>query len=124
AAFILHAPGTRVGEDIEALHQMRVSTRRLRATIRVFDAILPPAMEHFRDELQWVGHELGAVRDLDVQIEGLERLRAASSWEDAAALRPLIEVIEGERREERVRLLELLDSPRFDALVAEFSAAL
>src|SRR5690606_18087206 len=75
AAFILHAPGTRVGEDIEALHQMRVSTRRLRATIRVFDAILPPAMEHFRDELQWVGHELGAVRDLDVQIEGLERLR-------------------------------------------------
>jgi len=124
AAFLYHAPGTRLGEDIEALHQMRVATRRLRASIRVFDAVLPPSLEVFRDELQWVGHELGAVRDLDVQIEGLERLRAASSWDDAAALRPLIEVIGRERDAERVRLLELLDSPRYDALVTGFSAAL
>ena len=124
AAFLRHAPGTRIGEDIEALHQMRVSTRRLRATIRVFDAVLPASFEGFRDELQWVGHELGAVRDLDVQIAGLEELRAASAWEDAAALRPLIDVIDGERRVERVRLIELMDSPRYDALVAGLSAAL
>ncbi|MGE3961204.1 MAG: CHAD domain-containing protein [Dehalococcoidia bacterium] len=124
AAFLRHAPGTRLGEDIEALHQMRVATRRLRATIRVFDAVLPPVFEEHRAELQWAGHELGAVRDLDVQIDGLERLRAESSWEDAAALRPLIEVIEAERREERVRLLELLNSARFEALVRAFSATL
>jgi len=124
AAFLFHAPGTRLGDDIEALHQMRVATRRLRASIRVFDAVLPPSFEAYRDELQWVGHELGAVRDLDVQIEGLEKLRAASPWEDVAALRPLIEVIDGERQAERVRLLELLDSPRYDALVTAFSAAL
>ena len=124
AAFLRHAPGTRIGEDVEALHQMRVSTRRLRATIRVFDVVLPATFEGFRDELQWVGHELGAVRDLDVQIEGLEELRATSSWEDAAALRPLIDVIDGERRVERVRLIELMDSPRYDALVAGLSAAL
>lgn len=124
AAFLQHAPGTRLGEDIEALHQMRVSTRRLRATIRVFDAVLPASFASFRDELQWVGHELGAVRDLDVQIDGLEELRANSSWEDAAALRPLIDVIAGERRDERVRLIELMDSPRYDALVAGLSAAL
>ncbi|MCK9495743.1 MAG: CHAD domain-containing protein [Dehalococcoidia bacterium] len=124
SAFLRHAPGTRLGEDIEALHQMRVATRRLRATIRVFDAVLPAPFEGYRDELQWVGHELGAVRDLDVQIEGLEKLRAASSWEDAAALRPLIEVIARERDEERVRLLELLDSDRFDALVDALSSVL
>ncbi len=124
AAFLLHAPGTRLGEDIEALHQMRVATRRLRASIRVFDAVLPPSFESLRDELQWVGHELGAVRDLDVQIEGLEKLRAASAWDDVAALRPLIDVIDGERQAERVRLLELLDSPRYDAMVTAVSAAL
>ncbi len=124
AAFLRHAPGTRIGEDIEALHQMRVSTRRLRATIRVFDTVLPVSFEGFRDELQWVGHELGAVRDLDVQIEGLDQLRATSTWEDAAALRPLIDVIEGERRVERERLIELMDSSRYDALVTGLSAAL
>ena len=122
AAFLRHAPGTRIGEDIEALHQMRVATRRLRATIRVFGVVLPTVFEELRSELQWAGHELGAVRDLDVQIAGLEQLRATSSWEEAAALRPLIEVIEGERREERRRLIELMDSDRFDALVARFSS--
>ena len=124
AAFLRHAPGTRIGEDIEALHQMRVATRRLRATIRVFGLVLPSVFEELRAELQWAGHELGVVRDLDVQIEGLEKLRAASSWEDAAALRPLIEVIEGDRREERGRLIELIDSDRFDTLVARFSSTL
>lgn len=124
AAFLRHAPGTRIGEDIEALHQMRVATRRLRASIRVFESVLPPTFEGYRAELQWVGHELGAVRDLDVQIEGLERLRAASSWDDAAALRPLIEVIERERRVERERLVELLDSERYDRFVQSFSLAL
>ncbi len=124
AGFLRHTPGTRLGEDIEALHQMRVATRRLRATIRVFDAVLPSVFQELRSELQWVGHELGAVRDLDVQIEGLQQLRAASSWEDAAALRPLIEVIEDERRGERRRLIELMDSDRFEALVARFSSTL
>jgi len=124
AAFLRHAPGTRIGEDIEALHQMRVATRRLRASIRVFESVLPPTFEGYRSELQWVGHELGAVRDLDVQIEGLERLRAASSWDDAAALRPLIKVIERERRTERERLVELLDSDRYDRFVQSFSSAL
>lgn len=124
AAFLQQAPGTRLGEDIEALHQMRVATRRLRAAIRVFEGLLPASFAAYRDELQWVGHELGAVRDLDVQIEGLEALRAASSWEDAAALRPLIEVIERERSTERTALLEIMDSTRYASLVRDLSAAL
>jgi triphosphatase len=71
AAFVQHEPGTRLGEDVEALHQMRVATRRLRATIALFREVLPAQFGALRDELQWVGHELGAVRDVDVQIEGL-----------------------------------------------------
>ena len=123
-AFLHHEPGTRLGEDIEALHQMRVATRRLRATLGLFRDQLPPVMAQLRNELQWVGHELGAVRDLDVQIENLESLRAAAGWEDASALAPLVEVIERERREERHRLIALLDSARYDALVRDMSAAL
>lgn len=121
AAFLLYEPGTRLGEDIEALHQMRVATRRLRAALRVFAPVLPAAFLRLRDELQWVGHELGAVRDLDVQIEEFEARRAIASWADSSALAPLVQAIERERVAERVTLVELLNSTRYDALVDEMS---
>ena len=40
AQVIKHEPGTRLGEDIEALHDMRVATRRLRASFDVFQDAL------------------------------------------------------------------------------------
>jgi CHAD domain-containing protein len=103
---------------------MRVATRRLRATIALFADLLPPVLSHLRDELRWVGHELGAVRDLDVQIEALERLRANAAWEDASALAPLVAVVEADRRAEREQLLALLRSARYDVLVSDMSATL
>ena len=33
-ALLTHEPGTRTGEDIEDLHQMRVAVRRMRATLK------------------------------------------------------------------------------------------
>ncbi|MEX2374823.1 MAG: CHAD domain-containing protein, partial [Dehalococcoidia bacterium] len=121
AEFVRHEPGTRLGEDIEALHQMRVATRRLRAALRVFELVLPAPLLRLRDELQWVGHELGAVRDFDVQIEELEARRSAATWAESAALTPLILAIEQARAAVRIQLGQLLDSTRYDALVDEMS---
>jgi triphosphatase len=65
-------PGTRLGEDPEELHDMRVATRRLRAALDLFEDVLPVrARRSFREELGWLAGVLGAVRDLDVQQEGL-----------------------------------------------------
>ena len=64
-------PGTRLGEDIEELHDMRVATRRLRAALALFSTVLPVRAQTFREELGWLGRVLGAVRDLDVQLDGL-----------------------------------------------------
>ncbi len=36
-----HEPGTRIGEDPEELHDMRVATRRMRAAMKVFEGALP-----------------------------------------------------------------------------------
>ncbi len=38
---VYNEPGTRLGEDIEAMHDMRVATRRMRAAFRVFGRLLP-----------------------------------------------------------------------------------
>ena len=64
-------PGTRLGEDPEELHDMRVATRRLRAALSLFEGVLPVRAQVFREELGWLGRLLGAVRDLDVQLQGL-----------------------------------------------------
>ena len=58
---------TRLGEDIEALHDMRVATRRMRTAFRVFaDFLDADATAPYRKSLKRVGRALGEVRDLDV----------------------------------------------------------
>src|SRR5690606_37600646 len=54
AAIIAHEAGTRLGDDPEALHDMRVATRRLRSALRLFRPWLPPEAEPPRDRLRWL----------------------------------------------------------------------
>lgn len=66
---LAHDPGTRLGIEIESLHQMRVATRRLRAVLRTCRPILLPAwVMSLEQELRWFSEVLGPARDLDVQI--------------------------------------------------------
>ncbi len=119
-----HEPGTRLGEDPEELHDMRVATRRMRAAMSTFRPALPGRFEKARAELKWIAACLGEVRDVEVQLEWLDEMQRTSSWEDATAVGPLIE----ERRErwalERTRLLEALDSERYHAMAEELAAIL
>ena len=41
ASMLRHEPATRLGEDPEGVHQMRVATRRLRAAVDLFVLVLP-----------------------------------------------------------------------------------
>lgn len=64
-------PKARAGEAL-ALKQMRVATRRARATLRLFgDAFRRPVRRRHIDGLRSLGRRLGAVRDLDVLLAGL-----------------------------------------------------
>ncbi|HYN69514.1 MAG TPA: CHAD domain-containing protein [Candidatus Eisenbacteria bacterium] len=100
--------------DIEDLHAMRVAVRRMRAAWRFFgDAYRPGKTKQLRGRLRTVGDRLGAVRDLDVLLDGatsyLEHHRPA----DAVGLVPLLEAWHTERSEsERILLVEL-DSPGY-----------
>ncbi len=122
-------PGTRLGEDIEELHDMRVATRRLRAALALFSNVLPVRAQTFREELGWLGRVLGAVRDLDVQIDGLSDM-AADTAALAAALPPgdhdplgeLAALIEREREQARADMLDALDSVRWERLAKGLAA--
>ena len=62
----------RRGEDAEAVHQMRVQTRRLRAALALFHSVVRPPRRAGRSRLRWLSRALGRVRDLDAVAALLE----------------------------------------------------
>ncbi len=123
-AVLANEPATRLGDDDEDLHDMRVATRRIRAALSTFREVLPVRFARFRDEMGWVADALGEVRDLDVQLEQLDEWVAGSVDEDAVALEPLRQLLETRRRAARERMLAVLDSRRYERLVTGFTAGL
>jgi CHAD domain-containing protein len=124
AVMLANEWGTRLGEDPEALHDMRVATRRLRAALSQFAQALPVRAHHVRNELGWLADALGAVRDLDVQLDRLDEWQSEVPAEDRAALADLARLLHRQRDEARERLLEGLDSARYERLVAAFTTML
>ncbi|MCZ7648355.1 MAG: CHAD domain-containing protein [Planctomycetota bacterium] len=62
----------RAKEDIEHVHRMRVASRRLRACFALFEACLPaPDFAKWTKPLRRITKQLGAARDVDVQIDFL-----------------------------------------------------
>jgi CHAD domain-containing protein len=123
-AMLTHASGTRLGEDIEALHQMRVATRRMRAGLDMFADVLPVRARHLHDELGWLAAVLGEVRDLDIQLGRFEDWNEEMSGDNREALDELAELLCAERARARTALLTALDSKRYDRLVSGLAGML
>jgi triphosphatase len=118
---LAHEAGTRKGEDIEALHRMRVATRRQRAAVRfVAPYFKRKVLAGFRDELRTLADRLGAVRDLDVLIEEAERYRASLNGDAAAALEPLVGEWRARREGARNDLLRYLDGDDYRAFTERY----
>ena len=119
--------GTRAGDDIEALHDMRVASRRLRAALSVFAAAFPPKPFAVTEkEVSRVTDALGAVRDADVQIEFMQSVEEKAPESEKVGLRAFVEHLQKGRDRERIVLvkelnrLEKSDFRRdFDTLLGE-----
>jgi CHAD domain-containing protein len=111
-------PIARVGEDPEGVHQARVATRRLRSDLRTFAPLLDPAwVTSLRDELRWLGAELGGAREAEVLLGHLrERARALPS-DIARQVSPVLDAAAGDRAAAYDRVLEVLRSSRYLDLV-------
>lgn len=123
-AFLSHEPGTRIGDDPEELHDMRVASRRMRAAMKVFRGALPVRSARFGDELKWVASFLGDVRDLDVQLEQLEVWSSDASPEDRDSLGELRLVLERGRETARRTMLRSFDSRRYSRFTESYPAFL
>ncbi|HEY1388186.1 MAG TPA: CHAD domain-containing protein [Ktedonobacterales bacterium] len=110
-----HEPGVREGSDPEAIHKMRVATRRLRTTLQalqdapIFDQKQVGRLRRFRRGLKVLARSLGEVRDLDVLGERV-RAYVQAQPDLATDLAPLIDLLDARRQTAYTRLSEGLDS--------------
>jgi CHAD domain-containing protein len=115
---LAHDPGVRLGDDPEQVHQARVATRRLRSDLRTFRPLLVPEWdEALRDELEWLGAELGAVRDTEVLLELLRSKVALLAPTQRPVGEHLLARLVTHWEHARVELLEGLHSPRYARLL-------
>lgn len=106
--------GTRQGEDIEALHDMRVAVRRMRVALKLFEPHLNAEMlRSFRRGLRRTGRVLGQVRDLDVFAEKTDAYLADKPAAQRPDLSPLMEAWTAAHSEARTAMLTYLDSKRY-----------
>jgi CHAD domain-containing protein len=66
--------GALVGDDIEHVHQMRVASRRMRNGLNLFaDCLSKKKAAAWRDQIRLITKALGNARDLDIQIDLVNR---------------------------------------------------
>ena len=115
---LAHDPGTRLGTEIESLHQMRVATRRLRAVLRTAEPMLEPEWTRsLENELSWLGAFLGQARDLDVQIAYFEKEATRLDARDRKPLAQFITHLRTQRERVQELVLSELKSARYFDLV-------
>ena len=120
-----HLEGTRQGDDIEALHDMRVASRRLRAALSVFAAAFPPKpFAIIEKEVAKTTDALGAVRDGDVQIEFMQAAIDAAPESEKVGLQAFTDHLKHERDHERVLLVKELNRLEKSTFLKSFSKLL
>jgi len=109
-------------DEPDAIHQMRVTARRLRSTFQSFPMIwLPSATDHLKDELKWLGQVLGGARDTEVLSEYFRgRLAGTPAELMLGPVQARVTTYFAGRGAEAVRAVrETLDSPRYFELLDE-----
>jgi CHAD domain-containing protein len=116
-------------EAPDAVHDVRVTVRRLRSALTTFRPLLEPGpADALRSELGWLGDMLGAVRDPEVLIERFERhLDELPAEEQLGPVRAdLVGRVRSAKLQAEALLMDALDGDRYLALVDrlhDFAAA-
>jgi inorganic triphosphatase YgiF len=105
--------------DAEAVHQMRVALRRLRAAISLFsDVVSDDRINTIKTELRWLAQELGPARDLDTLIiEVLKPLR--KQYGNESGFVSISKMFARKRLKNYRRAEEAVQSARFRTLILD-----
>jgi inorganic triphosphatase YgiF len=101
----------------EAVHQMRVAIRRLRAALSSFRTLLPKHARRWASrELRWLANTLGEARNLDVFSSTL-LAPAKEALAGKIDTRALESAVARQRRTAHAAIRDALHSPRYTGLI-------
>ncbi len=115
--------GAKDGTDIEFVHDMRVTSRRLRAAMDNFADCFreKPFKKHYK-KIKAITRTMGAVRDLDVLIARFQREVDTLSEVEQTDIHGLIAHLRHEREEARKPMLTLFTELEATDFETEFLA--
>lgn len=118
AELVRHEAGTRAGEDIEALHDMRVASRRLREALEIFQFCFPPkTYDRLYERVRRVTRALGQARNADVAVAYFSELLSASeNLLEQVALQDILRRLAKCQARARAAMQKELDKVRPDDL--------
>ncbi len=110
----------------KGVHDMRVATRRLRSALRDFEQIVDDlSIKHVKKGLKKFADALGAVRDQDVAIGALEKLRTeADNAQIDGGIARLIDERRLERERAYLKLVKTISAGPIEELRERFSTAI
>ncbi|HMQ29604.1 MAG TPA: CHAD domain-containing protein [Chloroflexaceae bacterium] len=117
--------GVRADKGIEQVHNLRVATRRLRATLRLLAPVYAgPDLRAHGKAVGKTARAAGAVRDRDVLLADLEARADALPEQLAPSIAALAETLRAERRAAHADLVAYLDGDRHAAFLRAFARAM
>jgi len=120
-----HEAGTRAGEDIEALHDMRVASRRLREALEIFQFCFPPKIyERLYARVRRITRALGQARNADVAVDYFAKLLAGSHEViEQVALQDILRRLAKQQNRRRAEMQNELDKAQPANLSLRFEKA-
>jgi CHAD domain-containing protein len=122
AEMLMHEQATRLGENVEELHDMRVATRRMRTAFDIFGpAFDPKTMKRHLKGLRMIGGVLGRVRDMDVILENAITYQRKMKENTPSGLEPLINDWKATIDRQRSKLIKHLQSDAYNNFKQNFN---
>jgi CHAD domain-containing protein len=111
--------------DVDGVHRLRTSTRRLRSELRAFRAVVESEwLGPIEGEMKWLAGLLGGVRDLDVLIARLHKAADEDGLSDSGALAPLFDDLMARHAQASADLRSGLEGDRYRELLAAIERAI
>ena len=117
--------GCRSGKSIDAVHDMRVATRRLRVAFRLFGSYYKRGVVRtLEQDLRKAGRTLGGARDLDVFNKTARQYLRTLPKQERSDLDPLLASWKIQRQVAHKQLVAYLDSSRYRRLMSDLDGFL
>ena len=120
--FLVNWPALRASDRPEAVHQMRVALRRLRAVLAMFNRTLPCAeFGLLRQQAKDIASAFGPARSCDVMLDMIDE-GPRSHFSGRLNFEPLLEALEARRLTAYTDARALLQAPQTSAFVMRLNS--